>query len=179
MPGAGKSVVLVETAQEVGYNVIVMGDIIREEATKRGLDLNPTNVGKVMLELRNAHGNSVIADKCVSKIEQKESQKVIVDGIRSLHEVNIFKKHFSKFILLAIHASPETRFQRLFNRGRTDDPNKVEVFNERDMRELGVGIGNAIAMAQYIIINEKSQEEAKNSVKSTLMEIESKWESRQ
>lgn len=175
MPGAGKSAVLVETAQELGYAVVVMGDIIREETTSRGLELNPKNVGKVMLELRTAHGDNVIAEKCVPKIEQKESPKVLVEGIRSLHEVNVFKTHFVHFNLMAIHASPETRFKRLFNRGRSDDPNNWELFNERDMREIGVGIGNAIAMAQVMIINEESQDAAKNKVKQALKELEAKW----
>ena len=51
MPGSGKSLV-VETAQQEGYAVVVMGDVIREETQKRGLKLNPKNMGKVMLELR-------------------------------------------------------------------------------------------------------------------------------
>lgn len=175
MPGAGKSLVLVGTAHELGYDVVVMGDVIREETAKRGLELNPKNVGAVMLELRAKHGNNVIAEKCVEKIEQKKSSLVVVEGIRSLHEVEVFRNHFPKFTLMAIHASPETRFRRLSNRGRSDDPKTWEVFHERDMRELGVGIGNAIAMAQFMIINEGSQEDAKVKVKEALKEIEAKW----
>lgn len=175
MPGAGKSIVLVGTAQELGYDVVVMGDVIREETAKRGLELNPKNVGAVMLELRAKHGSNVIAEKCVEKIEQKKSSLVVVEGIRSLHEVEVFRKHFPKFTLMAIHASPETRFKRLSNRGRSDDPKTWDVFHERDMRELGVGIGNAIAMAQVMIINEGSQEDAKVKVKEALKEIEAEW----
>ncbi len=37
MPGAGKSLV-VEIAQELGYSIITMGDVIREETKKRGLE---------------------------------------------------------------------------------------------------------------------------------------------
>ena len=51
MPGSGKSLV-VETARELGYAIVVMGDVIREETIKRGLELTPQNVGKVMLQLR-------------------------------------------------------------------------------------------------------------------------------
>lgn len=175
MPGAGKSLVLVETAHQLGYDVVVMGDVIREETAKRGLELNPKNVGDVMLELRAKHGNNVIAEKCIEKIEQKKSSLVVVEGIRSLHEVEVFRNHFPKFTLMAIHASPETRFKRLSNRGRSDDPKTWEVFHERDMRELSVGIGSAIAMAQFMIINESSQEVAKAKVKEALKEIEAKW----
>jgi dephospho-CoA kinase len=152
-----------------------MGDIIREETAKRGLELNPKNVGAVMLELRAKHGNNVIAEKCIPKIEQKESQIVVVEGIRSLHEVEVFRAHFAKFTLMSIHSSPETRFKRLFNRGRSDDPKNWKVFHERDMRELGVGIGNAIATAQIMIINEDTQEAVKAEVKEALKEVKKKW----
>jgi dephospho-CoA kinase len=175
MPGSGKSLIVVETAQELGFAVVVMGDVIREETTKRGLSLTPKNVGKVMLELRAEGGDNVIAEKCIPKIEQKKNIKVVVEGIRSLHEADVFKGHFAKFTLAAVHSSPETRFNRLYNRGRSDDPNSWDLFHERDKRELNVGIGNAIAMAQFMIINEDSISEAKAKVKETLRRVEEKW----
>jgi len=174
MPGSGKSLV-VETAQQEGYAVVVMGDVIREETQKRGLKLNPKNMGKVMLELRETGGNSIVAEKCIPKIEQKESRKVIVDGLRSLNEVDAFKAHFPKFSLVAVHASPETRFNRLYRRRRSDDPDGWELFRERDMRELSVGLGNAIAMAEYLIINENKKDEIKAKIRETLRRIEEKW----
>ncbi|MCX8153113.1 MAG: AAA family ATPase [Candidatus Bathyarchaeota archaeon] len=174
MPGAGKSLV-VDTARALGYAVVVMGDVVREETRLLGLPLTPENVGKVMLELRERGGPSVIADKCIPKIEQQRSSKVIIDGIRSLSEVNTFKAHFAKFSLIAVHASPETRFTRLFNRRRSDDPNGWAAFHERDMRELGVGLGSAIAMAEHIIVNEAKKEETIAKITETLRMIEEKW----
>jgi dephospho-CoA kinase len=174
MPGSGKSLV-VQTAQELGYAVVVMGDVIRQETTKLGLELNPYNVGKVMLQLREKYGKNVIADKCIPKIEQQVSQKVIVDGLRSLHEADTFRSNFSRFILIAVHASPETRFNRLFNRRRSDDPNGWELFRDRDVRELSVGLGNVIAMAEYMIVNDDGIEQVKAKVKDILERIEGKW----
>ena len=174
MPGAGKALVI-KAAQEQGYDVVAMGDVVREETEKRGLDPNPKNIGKVMLELREKGGDSVIAEKCTPKIEQQESLKVIVDGLRSLSEVDAFRAHFSRFSLVAVHASPETRFNRVCRRRRSDDPDGWSVFHERDMRELGVGLGNAIAMAEHLIINENRREDAKSKVRATLRRVEEKW----
>ena len=174
MPGSGKSLV-VETARAEGYAVVVMGDVIREETQKLGLKPTPKNIGKVMLELREKGGNSIIADKCIPKIEQQKSGKVMVDGLRSLSEVEAFKAHFSKFSLIAVHASPETRFKRLYRRRRSDDPDGWGLFHERDMRELSVGLGNAIAMAEHFIINENKRADVKIKVKETLRMIEEKW----
>ncbi len=176
MPGSGKSLV-VETAQEEGYAVVIMGDIVREETKKRGLELTPKNVGKVMLELRKTGGNSVIAEKCVPKIEQSKTERVIVDGIRSLNEVEAFERHFSRFSLVGVHSSPETRFNRLNRRRRSDDPSEWKLFQERDMRELGVGLGNAIAMAEYLITNENGKDLTKSKVRGILRRIEEKWKS--
>jgi dephospho-CoA kinase len=174
MPGSGKSLV-VETAQELGYAIVGMGDVIREETAKRGLELTPQNVGKVMLQLREEGGNSIIAQKCIPKIEEQNSTKVLVDGLRSMYEADAFKAHFAKFTLVAVHASPETRFKRLFNRRRSDDPDVWEVFHDRDMRELSVGVGNVIAMAEQIIVNDNSMEQVKAKVEETLQRIEEKW----
>lgn len=174
MPGSGKSLV-VETARELGYAIVVMGDVIREETVKRGLDLTPHNVGKVMLQLRADGGVTVVAQKCIPKIEAQASTKVLVDGLRSLYEVEAFKAHFAKFSLVAVHASPETRFNRLFSRRRSDDPSGWEVFRDRDMRELSVGVGNVIAMAEQMIVNDNSVEEIKPKVVETLRRIEEKW----
>jgi dephospho-CoA kinase len=174
MPGSGKSIV-VDTARALGYDIVVMGDVIRQETQKRGLELTPQNVGKVMLELRQEGGNYVVAQKCIPKIEEQTSNKVLVDGLRSLYEADIFKQNFSKFILVAVHSAPETRFHRLFSRGRSDDPTNWNVFHERDIRELSVGLGNVIAMAQLMIVNDNNVEQVKAKIKESLERIEEKW----
>jgi dephospho-CoA kinase len=174
MPGSGKSLV-VNVACKMGYAVVVMGDVVREETRKRGLDLDPKNIGKVMLQLRKEGGASVIAERCIPKIEQQKSEKVIVDGLRSLSEVETFKKRFPNFSMVAVFATQETRFNRLFRRQRSDDPDGRELFNDRDMRELGVGLGNAIAMADYLIINEGNKNSTKTAVREFIRRIEKKW----
>ena len=174
MPGAGKSVV-VSVARANGYGIVVMGDEGREEARKRGLEPTPENLGRIMLELRQLEGEAAIARRCIPKILAKGESKVIVDGVRSLAEVEEFKRHFPRFTLIAVHASPEIRFKRLFHRQRSDDPKSWEIFHERDMRELSVGLGNAIAMAEYMIVNEESLEAAKKQTAKILRRVEEKW----
>jgi dephospho-CoA kinase len=175
MAGSGKSMV-VETAQEKGYDVVVMGDVVREETRKRGLELNPKNIGVVMLDLRKTGGAGVIAEKCVPRIEQSKGSKLIVDGLRSLDEAEVFKTRFFGFRLIAVHASPETRFARLKGRGRNDDSDSWAVFRERDIRELSVGLGNAIAMADYMMINENDKKDVKARVMEMLGKVEAKWQ---
>lgn len=174
MPGAGKSVV-VNVARERDYGTVIMGDVVREETRRTGLDLNPKNIGKTMLRLRQKEGPAIVSKRCIPKIDQSIKEKVIVDGIRSLDEVDEFKRHFPKFILVAVHSSPETRFKRLHSRRRKDDPENREIFHKRDMRELSVGLGSAIAMALHMIVNEQELEAVKAEARRTLKRIEEKW----
>ncbi|MDH5374662.1 MAG: AAA family ATPase [Candidatus Bathyarchaeota archaeon] len=174
MPGAGKSTV-VNVAKEGGYKVVVMGDVVREEVEKRRMKPTPKNLGKIMLELRRIEGEAVIAKRCIPKIEKVMEQKVVIDGVRSLSEVEEFKKHLHRFSLIAVHASPETRFRRLYRRNRSDDPKNWEIFHERDMRELRVGLSNALAMAEYIIVNEGGLEVVKDKIREVLRKVEEKW----
>lgn len=174
MPGAGKSLVA-RVAKENGYAVIVMGDVIRGEAKKRKLKLTRKNIAELMLELRQMKGNCIIAKKCIPKIENVKNVKVLVDGIRSLNEVEEFKRYFQRFSLMAVHASPETRFKRVCRRVRSDDPLSWEFFFERDMSELNTGLGNAIAMAGYMILNEEKQKVVRDRIKKVLRNVEEKW----
>jgi dephospho-CoA kinase len=43
------------------------------------------------------------------------------------------------------------------------------------MRELSVGLGNVIAMAEQIIVNDNSVEKIKPKVAESLRRIEEKW----
>lgn len=174
MAGSGKSIV-VEAAVANGYDVVSMGDEVREEAKKRCMEPTPENLGTVMLELRQAEGESVIARRCIPKIERTAKQKILVDGVRSLAETEEFKKHYPDFSLIAVHASPETRFTRIYNRQRSDDPKDWLIFQKKDQRELNVGLGNAIAMAQHIIVNEGNPQTAKEEATEVLRKVEAKW----
>ena len=76
----------------------------------------------------------------------------MIDGVRSNDEIEVLRK-FGNVKLLAIHASTDIRFDFLQKRGRSDDPQTQKHFEERDNRELGVGISNPIALSDYAISN--------------------------
>jgi len=151
MPGAGKSTIA-DGLKPKGYDIINMGNIVREEAKKRNLEATRENLGKLMLELREKNGPGAIAELVKPQIELSTSDVILIDGVRSNDEIQVLRK-FGTVKLLAIHASTNTRFDFLQKRGRTDDPQTIEHFEERDNRELGVGISNSIALSDYAISN--------------------------
>ena len=151
MPGAGKSTIA-DGLKPKGYEIINMGNAVREEAKKRNLESTRDNLGKLMLELREKNGPGAIAELVKSQIESSTSNVILIDGVRSNDEIEVLKK-FGTVKLLAVHASTDTRFDFLQKRGRSDDPQTKEHFEERDNRELGVGISNSIALSDYAISN--------------------------
>jgi len=163
MPGAGKGVFR-RTIQRLGYPFVIMGDEVREEVKRRELKPNPENLAETMLNLRKIEGSAAIAKRCILKLKNQPRRVVFIDGIRSLNEVEEFKKHFPMFILITIHASPKTRYQRLVRRRRSDDPTDWDTFMERDLRELGIGMGSVISVADYLIVNEGSIGQLKQKI---------------
>ncbi len=152
MPGAGKSTAA-KALEGAGMKRIVMGDVIREETKKRGLEATEHNTGEVMRDLREKLGESAIAELCIRKISESKSERVVIDGVRSIPEVDAFRR-VGRVLLIAIHASRERRYRLLTERGRSDDPHDYQVFLRRDERELDIGIGNAIALADEVLSNE-------------------------
>ena len=98
------------------------------------------------------NGPGAVAELVKPQIENSSSEVIIIDGIRSSPEIEVLRK-YGTVKLLAIHASTETRFDFLKQRGRSDDPKTKENFEERDDRELGVGISNPIALSDDAISN--------------------------
>jgi dephospho-CoA kinase len=171
MPGAGKSTAA-QALVKAGWSRVVMGDVIREETKRRGLGLDAKGTGEVMRLLRRERGESAVADLCLEAISKLGAQRVVVDGIRSLAEVEAFRKR-AIVLLVAVDASPSRRYGLLRDRGRKDDPMTKEMFQERDLRELGVGIGEAIALADETISNEHdSTDKLEAQVRSTVEQWE-------
>jgi len=151
MPGAGKSTIA-DGLKPKGYDIINMGNAVREEVKKRNLEPTRDNLGKLMLELREKNGPGAIAELVKSQIESSTAKVILIDGLRSNDEIQVLRK-FGNVKLLAIHASTDTRFNFLQKRGRSDDPQTKDHFEERDNRELGVGISNPIALSDDAISN--------------------------
>jgi dephospho-CoA kinase len=171
MPGAGKSTAAQALAKQ-GWARVVMGDVIRAEARRRGLEPDAKNTGEMMRLLRKERGDSAVAELCLEKISKLGAERVVVDGIRSMAEVEAFRKK-AKVILVAVDASPERRFELLRDRGRQDDPLTHQMFDERDKRELGVGIAKAIALADETVSN---QHTTPDKLASEIAKVVGRWE---
>lgn len=168
MPGSGKSII-VDVAKELNIPAYTMGDVVREETLKRYGTIAPELMVKTSKLLREEFGEDVIAVRTLERIREDHCI-VLIDGVRSLKEVEFFRKH-GTVVIIAVHASPGTRFKRLLERRRPGDPSNHEEFTRRDLTELGFGLGHVIALADYVIVNEGLPEEAREKARRILASL--------
>ena len=113
----------------------------QKKLKRQNLEPTDCNLGTLMLKLRTELGpGSNCSFNLKRKMEKDTNRKiVIIDGIRSMPEVDILKS-VGYVKLLVIHASTNTRFIYTKERARFDSPSSIQDFVVRDKRELTVGI---------------------------------------
>lgn len=177
MPGAGKGE-CAKYAQNLGFLVVNMGDLVREETEVQGLKLNDENVGKIAHGEREKHGYGIWARLTLRKMEKMELDSddlVIIDGIRGSAEVDVFINAFlDRFKTIAVRMPTERRFELIQKRKRKDAPISRAEFDERDERESKWGIKDAIEKADYVIFNTGTLDELRAAMKELLDIIMSK-----
>ncbi len=154
MPGSGKG----EFAQVLSNNDIPvrsMGDMVREEVTRRELDVAPEVFGIVAADLRREFGDDVLAVRLTAAVDEllKENSIVLIDGLRGTAEYDVFKSTWGDaFQSVAIVTGKEIRFARMAARGRSEDGGTA-TFEARDKREKGWGLESLIESADVQLEN--------------------------
>jgi Dephospho-CoA kinase len=153
MPGSGKDT-LSQAIKERGYKVIVMSEVLKERYAKEALP--GERIMDFAFRMRRERGRGFVAELTLEKLNPKD-KVVVINGVRNWEEVEVFRR-VGETVLIAIHSSPKTRYQRLIKRGRAEDKG-YEDLAKRDFEELQMGIGNVIAMADYVLTNEGDVED--------------------
>jgi len=168
MPGCGKEEVLA-VARDLRFSIVRMGDVVREEAQRRGLPITDAAVGGMAHDERQAHGLGIWAERTLPRIH---GGRVLVDGLRGRTELDVFRKAFGEDLsVVAVHASPKTRYDRMLRRQRKDDAASVEAFQARDLRELSWGLGDVIATADVMLVNEGTLDEFRRHAREALEQL--------
>jgi dephospho-CoA kinase len=165
MPGCGKEEA-VAVGRELGFSIVRMGDVVREEAHRRGLPITDASVGGMADGERQAHGFGIWAERTLPRIR---GERVLVDGLRGRAELDVFRKAFGEaLVVVAVHASPKTRHERMLNRRRSDDAPTIDAVRARDLRELSWGLGDVVATADIMLVNEGSLEDFRRQARIAL-----------
>ena len=171
MTGSGKSEVAA-MFRENGFATVRFGDITDEAVKKQGLPLTEANERQAREKLRKEHGMAAYARLNLPRIDAAlKKSDVVVDGLYSWEEYVFLKEHYGGgFIVVAVWASPETRYARLESR-RIRPLTPVEAAG-RDRAEVeNLNKGGPIALADYTILNDGSVEDMMNQVERIMARL--------
>jgi len=142
LAGSGKGE-LAAVAREHDIPVVTMGDVIRQACRDRGFD-PAENHGAVAKALRAENGPAAIAERSLPMVREAvdgDVDTVVVDGLRSMVEVEVFREAFgADFEIVSVEAPFELRAERLADRGRDASDGDLEALRARDERELEFGM---------------------------------------
>jgi dephospho-CoA kinase len=160
LPGSGKTEAINYLQKKYNWPKVYFGEVTFNEMKARGLDINEKNERLVREDLRAKYGQLHYAKKVVEKIKGLPGDgSVLVESLYSWPEYQEFKKEFgSNFMTIAVYASPKTRYSRLAV--RPSRPLTAQECQSRDYAQIeNLTQANAIAMADYTIINEGRMED--------------------
>lgn len=168
MPGAGKEEFL-NVAIDMNIPFLRMGDLIRETYPRRSEEDMNLTMGQFASIERERYGYNIWAKRALEKME---GGLYLIDGCRSMDEVEAYRSLSDDVNIVAIHAPPKVRYDRLVKRQRDDAPRNLDEFNARDEREMGWGLAILIALADRLILNDttlgKFRSEAREYLESIL-----------
>lgn len=160
LPGSGKTEVINYLIKKYNWPKVYFGDVTFDEMKARGLEINEKNERLVREDLRAKYGFLHYAKKVIEKIKSlPKDGSVLVESLYSWPEYLEFKKEFSpNFMTIAVYSSPKTRYSRLAVRlARPLTPQECQ---SRDFAQIeNLTQANAIAMADFSIINEGKMED--------------------
>ncbi|HEY4515756.1 MAG TPA: AAA family ATPase [Candidatus Paceibacterota bacterium] len=171
-PSGGKDTVA-EYIGSKGFVHISSGDYIREDMKALGLPLDRTSMSTFVAQKRKEEGN----EYPVRKIADSLTTNTVIAGMRNTAEINLFKEKFGEdFIIVAVEAPIESRYEWAKLRGRASDHISFERFKEEEEKERANNSGahevdSVIKMADHTIINDSTKEALFQKVESLLKSI--------
>lgn len=135
------------------YGIFSTGDIVRNYCMERGLKPNFNNV-KNSAEKMFSQGEDVFLSTHLSAIDSCLTKKkgVIIDSLKSIDGVEYLKSKYHSVLVVGFLASYDFRLEHSKIRSRSDDAKSIGEFNDRDTRELGVGLSELIVFSDYFLI---------------------------
>jgi dCMP deaminase len=146
--------------QRKSFYYFSLSDAIRDEIKSRGLQPTRELLIQVGNELRQRHGNDVLAKRILARIE--DDKHYVIDSIRNPAEVKALRAA-GNFKLICVEAPLQVRFERTVQRGRENDPVTIESFTALENREAvgdesSQNLIQVEQMADYSLLNEGSLE---------------------
>jgi dCMP deaminase len=170
---------MAEHLAQMGFSHISLSDFIREECTKRGIEITRDNLIKMGNEMREKNGHGILGERAFEKLSAQGGD-FVVTSIRHPAEVKALKKH-GHFFLVEGRAPVKVRFERMQKRNRENDPKTLKEMLEKERiesQESGPGqqMTNVIKMAEIVVNNDSTKEAQKKKLERLVADLRKKAE---
>lgn len=158
--GAGKGEIVNYLVSEKGFKHFSARSLISEEVTKRNLPLSRETLNATVNEMRRLHGGDWVAKELYQRAERAGGDAVI-ESLYTLAEVESLRK-FNNFVLMAVDANLDVRYQRIQARASATDKISFAEFKAMQERELqnedpvAQNSGACMAVADYYVHNDET-----------------------
>ena len=162
--------------QSLGFSRITLSSFLEKELKEQEKEITRKNLQDLGNEWRIESGSGILANKALKFASEKNLERLVVDGIRNLGEIEEFKNN-SEFILLGVFADRDVRFARVRKMPQREELTR-EMFDQLDYRDLGITeeketglqVAKCFAISDYFI---DSNDEAnfENKLKGFLEKI--------
>ncbi len=161
--GSGKDT-LGRVLEHEGYRAASLSDILRTEATKRGLEHTREHLSSISHELRMELGEGALSQRLIE--EASADEKLVITSLRVPGEVEAIQKRGG--IIVWIDADPHERYRRILaaHRDRPTDEVSFEEFQRQEAAEMtpseeGGGLNMAAVrdLADVTVLNDFASKE--------------------
>jgi dephospho-CoA kinase len=155
-----------------GFAYHSLSDVVREEATARGLGHEREALIQTGNALRAAGGAGVLGERMLGHLGARD----VVDSIRNPEEVRALRAA-PGFVLLGVTAPIELRFERARARARAGDGTTLEEFRRREAMENTTDparqqLAATFALADVTIDNSGGLDQLESRIDRLLADLE-------
>ncbi len=173
--GAGKGTVVDYLTLRKGFIHYSVRGFLVEELKKRDAVVDRDSMTELANQLRAEYGPSYITDRLHDKARQ-HGKNAVIESIRTPGEIESLREK-GQFILFAVDADREVRYQRILARKSETDDISREVFFENEKREMNSSKPNkqnlkkCIEMSDYVFYNNGTITDLHQEVEKVLVKI--------
>lgn len=155
-----------------GYAYRSLSDILREELAASGEAASRDNLIRTGNELRARFGADVLARRTWEKVSREP--RAVIDSIRNVREIEHLRARGGpEFMLLAVDAPLEIRYERVRSRGRDESAGSLAEFRRKEEQEMAAGeagqqLAACLRLADRTIVNDGTLDEFRRKLEEAL-----------
>jgi dephospho-CoA kinase len=174
--GSGKSTAAT-FFEKKGFSKVILSSFLEESLIKENKKITRKNLQDLGNAWRTEEGPEVLAKKAVKFAVSKNLQKLVIDGIRNVGEIEFLKKK-SDFALIGIVADRDVRFERVKNLKNRESLTR-ELFDQLDNRDFGMDsdsvsglqVAKCLAVSNYFVDSNHGYERLEKDLEELVLKI--------